>query len=76
MQRKKRNFASIFLTINATIYFVRFLIFSFKLRNWPQCDNNAIIINIPMHYNDKHVGYYSIEYDLNGEIFDDWFVCR
>lgn len=49
---------------------------SFKLRNWPQCDIKVIIINIPMHYNNKHVGYYSIEYDLNGEIFDDWFVCR
>ncbi|WFR55915.1 hypothetical protein QA584_20165 [Anaerocolumna sp. AGMB13025] len=74
-EEEKEEFGEYFPNYQRANLFCEISDISFKL-NWPQCDNNVIIIHIPMNYNDKPVGYYSIEYDLNGEIFDDWFVCR
>jgi hypothetical protein len=47
---------------------------SFKLGNWPECDFNHVVINIPMYYKDKYIGYYNIYFDLNGKADDDCFV--
>lgn len=47
---------------------------SLKLGNWPKCDYNCIISTIPIIYNGKEIGYYDLLFNLDGEIFDDYFV--
>jgi len=47
---------------------------SLKLGNWPVCDYNHIISSVIIIYKGKHVGSYDLLFNLNGGIYDEYFV--
>lgn len=47
---------------------------SYKLKNWPECDCEYIIIRMDIDYDNKTVGKYEACYNMNGEYEDDYFI--
>ena len=47
---------------------------SFLIHNWPSDDHCCVLVNVNIVYKDKVIGYYDIQYRLDGEIDNDLFV--
>jgi len=46
----------------------------FRAHSWPSDECCCILVNVNIAYNDKVIGYYDIQYRLDGEIDDDLLV--
>ncbi len=47
---------------------------SLNLGNWPECDYINVVVYVSFYYKEKTIGEYKIVYNLNGEVYDDYFV--
>lgn len=46
----------------------------FRVHSWPSDNHCCVLVNVNIVYNNKVIGYYDIQYGLNGEIDDDLLV--
>lgn len=46
----------------------------FRNHSWPSDDHCCVLVNVNIVYKDKLIGYYDIQYRLNGEIDNDLLV--
>ena len=45
-----------------------------KLGNWPNCNNNHIVVTVKFGYKRKNIGKYEVLFTFSGEVDDDFFV--
>lgn len=46
---------------------------AYKLRNYPEWDYEVIQARLQMEYDGEYIGYYLLEFNIEGEIIDDVF---
>lgn len=73
-EEDKIEFDSIFQDYNVEKLNVWLHSICYKIKNWPECDYEYIVIRLEFDYNDKTVGKYEACYKMDGEFEDDYFV--
>ena len=71
---EKEEFEKVFTQYSLEKMYIKVHTISFRLGNWPECNYNHIVVNIPIIYNKHELGNYEICFDLQGEVDDDYFV--
>ena len=71
---EEEEFKSVFNEFMLERMYIKVQSISFKLGNWPECNYNHIVVNIPIIYDQHEVGDYTIYYNLEDEEEDDYFV--
>lgn len=69
----KEEFSKTFPDFDISELIVQLQKISLKLGNWPECDYNHIISSVIILYKGKHIGNYDLLFNLNGEIYDEYF---
>lgn len=46
----------------------------FRVHSWPSNSHCCVLVNVNIVYNNEVIGYYDIQYRLDGEIDDDLLV--
>lgn len=70
----KIEFENIFHNYNVEKLNVWIHSICYKIKNWPKCDYEYIVIRYEFDYNNNTVGKYEACYNMDGEYEDDYFV--
>ncbi|MGL4800089.1 MAG: hypothetical protein ACRCWY_11950 [Cellulosilyticaceae bacterium] len=71
---EQKEFEKVFTQFSLEKMDIEVRAISFKLGNWPECNYNHIIVNLPIIYDKHERGYYDVYFNLDGEVEDDYFV--
>lgn len=47
---------------------------SYKIKNWPECDYEYVVIRMEIDYDNNTVGKFEACYTMSGEYEDDYFI--
>lgn len=71
-KEEPHEFNSIFVNFNKDKLNMYISNVSLSLENWPECNYTPLAVTLQFEYCKKHMGYYTVLYDFNAEIVDEY----